>query len=128
MCGANETRQITERTERARILFITFIGARLPASYRQTAQPWREPTGKVRCHGRVAKASQARPTFPRRPGTLPDRIATLVKRRSSSSADKNLGAFLPLTTELLRELFGACIASGSVDAIVRRTAAALEQP
>jgi transposase len=46
-------------------------------------------------------------------------VATLAVRNRVSRRD---------TTELLRELFGAHIASGSVDAIVRRTAAALEQP
>lgn len=46
-------------------------------------------------------------------------IATLAVRNRVSRRD---------TTELLRELFGARIAAGSVDAIVRRTAAALAAP
>ena len=46
-------------------------------------------------------------------------VATLAVRNRVSRRD---------TTELLRELFGARIAAGSVDAIVRRAAAALEQP
>ena len=46
-------------------------------------------------------------------------VATLAVRNRVSRRD---------TTELLRELFGARIAAGSVDALVRRAAAALEQP
>jgi transposase len=46
-------------------------------------------------------------------------VATLAVRNRVSRRD---------TTELLRELFGARIAGGSVDAIVRRTAAALAAP
>jgi transposase len=46
-------------------------------------------------------------------------IATLAVRNRISRRD---------TTELLRELFGARISAGSIDAIVQRAAAALEEP
>jgi len=46
-------------------------------------------------------------------------IATLAVRNRISRRD---------TTELFRELFGARISAGSIDAVVQRTATALEEP